>query len=96
VLDESAWHLYVVRIDSKRAGRNRRQVYDAMRAAGIGVQVHYIPVHLQPYYRALGFKPGYCPEAELYGEEALSLPLYPAMTDADQDQVIQTLKASLR
>jgi UDP-4-amino-4,6-dideoxy-N-acetyl-beta-L-altrosamine transaminase len=96
VLDESAWHLYVIRIEPKRSGRTRREVYDAMRTAGIGVQVHYIPVHLQPYYRALGFKPGDCPEAERYSEEALSLPLYPAMSDADQDQVVEALKKSLR
>jgi UDP-4-amino-4,6-dideoxy-N-acetyl-beta-L-altrosamine transaminase len=95
VLDESSWHLYVIRIDPKRAGRNRRQVYDAMRAAGIGVQVHYIPVHLQPYYRALGFKPGHCPEGERYSEEALSLPLYPAMMDADQDRVVAVLREAL-
>ncbi|MEZ5830996.1 MAG: UDP-4-amino-4,6-dideoxy-N-acetyl-beta-L-altrosamine transaminase [Dongiaceae bacterium] len=95
-LNESAWHLYVIRIDQKRSGKTRRQVYDSMRAAAIGVQVHYIPVHLQPYYRALGFGPGYCPEAELYSEQALSLPLYPAMSDDDQDKVVATLKASLR
>jgi UDP-4-amino-4,6-dideoxy-N-acetyl-beta-L-altrosamine transaminase len=96
VLDESAWHLYVIRIDPKRSGKTRRQVYDSMHAAGIGVQVHYIPVHLQPYYRALGFKPGHCPEAELYSEQALSLPLYPAMSDAQQDQVVAALRTSLR
>ena len=96
VLNESAWHLYVIRIDPQRAGKNRRQVYDSMRAGGVGVQVHYIPVHLQPYYRALGFKRGHCPEAELYSEQALSLPLYPAMSDAEQDQVIETLRTSLR
>jgi UDP-4-amino-4,6-dideoxy-N-acetyl-beta-L-altrosamine transaminase len=96
LIDESAWHLYVIRIDQKRAGKTRRQVYDAMRAAGIGVQVHYIPVHLQPYYRALGFKPGDCPEAERYGDEALSLPLYPALSDAEQDRVVEALKKSLR
>ncbi|WP_119300850.1 UDP-4-amino-4,6-dideoxy-N-acetyl-beta-L-altrosamine transaminase [Dongia deserti] len=96
VLEESAWHLYVIRIDPKRTGKTRRQVYDSMRAAGIGVQVHYIPVHLQPYYRALGFKPGDCPEAERYYEEALSLPLYPAMSNAEQDQVVDALKTSLR
>ena len=96
VLDESAWHLYVIRIDPARVGKNRRQVYDSMRAGGVGVQVHYIPVHLQPYYRTLGFKPGHCPEAELYSEQALSLPLYPAMSDAEQDQVIETLRTSLR
>lgn len=96
VLEESAWHLYVIRIDPQRAGKTRRQVYDSMRAAGIGVQVHYIPVHLQPYYRALGFKPGHCPEAERYSEEALSLPLYPAMSDAEQEQVVEALRAALR
>lgn len=95
VLNESAWHLYVIRIDAERAGRTRRQAYDAMRAAGIGVQVHYLPVHLQPYYRALGFKPGHCPQAERYSEEALSLPLYPALTDTEQDRVAEALRASL-
>ena len=95
LIDESAWHLYVIRIDPKRAGKTRRQVYDAMRAAGIGVQVHYIPVHLQPYYRALGFKPGHCPEAELYSEQALSLPLYPAMSDGEQELVVAALQKSL-
>ena len=95
LIDESAWHLYVIRIDPKRTGKTRRQVYDAMRAAGIGVQVHYIPVHLQPYYRALGFKPGHCPEAERYSDEALSLPLYPAMSDAEQDAVVAALKQCL-
>ena len=96
VLNDSAWHLYVIRIDAKRAGKTRRQVYDAMRSAGIGVQVHYIPVHLQPYYRALGFKPGHCPEAERYSEEALSLPLYPAMSEADQDAVVAALRTAMR
>jgi UDP-4-amino-4,6-dideoxy-N-acetyl-beta-L-altrosamine transaminase len=95
LIDEGAWHLYVIRIDPSQAGNTRRQVYDAMRAAGIGVQVHYIPVHLQPYYRALGFKSGHCPEAELYSEEALTLPLYPAMTDGEQEQVVEALRASL-
>ena len=96
VLNDSAWHLYVIRIDAKRAGKTRRQVYDAMHAGGIGVQVHYLPVHLQPYYRALGFKPGHCPEGERYSEEALSLPLYPAMTDEDQDRVVAVLREALR
>ena len=95
VLEESAWHLYVIRIEPERAGKTRRRVYDAMRAAGIGVQVHYIPVHLQPYYRGLGFEPGHCPEAERYSEEALSLPLYPAMSDAEQDRVVSVLGGAL-
>ena len=95
LIEESAWHLYVIRIDPSRAGKTRRHVYDAMRTAGIGVQVHYIPVHLQPYYRALGFQPGHCPEAERYSEEALTLPLYPAMVDGEQDAVVAALKQSL-
>jgi len=85
----SAWHLYVVRV------KNRRQVFDAMRAAGIEVAVHYIPVHLHPYYRRLGFKPGDFPAAERYYAEALSLPMFPRMTDADQDRVVAELTKAL-
>jgi len=85
----SAWHLYVVLVD------HRRKVYDALRAAGIGVNVHYIPVHLQPYYRKLGFKRGDFPNAEAYYERALTLPLFPRMSDADQDQVVRALRKAL-
>ncbi len=81
----SAWHLYVVLV------KERRKVYDALRAAGIGVNVHYIPVHLQPYYRRLGFKRGDFPNAEAYYERALTLPLYPRMSDDEQDKVVAAL-----
>lgn len=91
----SAWHLFVVRV-LPSSGKSRREVYDAMRAAGIGVNVHYIPVHLQPYYRALGFAPGDFPEAEAYYAEALTLPLFAAMTDAEQDAVVAALAEALR
>jgi dTDP-4-amino-4,6-dideoxygalactose transaminase len=67
-------------------------VFDELRAKGIGVNVHYRPVHLQPYYRDRGFTDGQFPEAEAYGREAVTLPLYPAMKDAAQDQVIDTLR----
>ncbi|MDH0749147.1 UDP-4-amino-4,6-dideoxy-N-acetyl-beta-L-altrosamine transaminase [Pseudomonas sp. GD03842] len=92
---ESAWHLYVVRLQTQGTTLNHRQVFDALRAAGIGVNVHYIPVHLQPYYRALGFKPGDFPEAEAYYTEAISLPLYPAMSDEQQDEVVGQLQRLL-
>jgi UDP-4-amino-4,6-dideoxy-N-acetyl-beta-L-altrosamine transaminase len=90
--ETSAWHLFVIRVEEQR----RRQVFDSLRAAGIGVNVHYIPVHLQPYYRQLGFTAGQYPEAERYYREAITLPLYPAMGDDDQDIVIAALERALR
>lgn len=92
---ESAWHLYVVRLHTERLTLGHRQVFEGLRAAGIGVNVHYIPVHLQPYYRDLGFVAGDFPEAEAYYAQAISLPLFPAMTDAQQDYVIDQLKQLL-
>lgn len=89
---QSSWHLYVVRLRLDRIRRSHREVFDALRAAGIGVNLHYIPVHLQPYYRALGFAPGYCPEAERYHGEAISLPLYPGLSERDQDYIVVTLR----
>jgi UDP-4-amino-4,6-dideoxy-N-acetyl-beta-L-altrosamine transaminase len=85
---QSAWHLYVVQVDEARTGRSRRVVFDALRAAGIQVNVHYIPVHLQPYYRRLGFAAGDFPVAERYYERALSLPMYAALSDEQQSRVI--------
>lgn len=89
---QSSWHLYVVRLRLDRIGHSHREVFDALRAAGIGVNLHYIPVHLQPYYRALGFAPGHCPEAERYHGEAISLPLYPGLSERDQDYIAATLR----
>jgi dTDP-4-amino-4,6-dideoxygalactose transaminase len=59
------------------------------------VNLHYIPVHLQPYYQALGFQPGHCPEAERYHGEAISLPLYPGLSEADQDYIVAALRRLL-
>ena len=87
----SAYHLYPVRVP--RADRLR--VFERLREAGIGVNVHYIPVHLQPYYRAMGFEPGDYPEAERYYAEAISLPLYPTMSEAQQDQVVAALRSAV-
>lgn len=91
----SAWHLYVVQIDEERAGRSRKQVFDAMRAAQVLVNVHYIPVHLQPFYRRFGFAPGYCPDAERYYTRALSLPMFSALSEQAQDFVVDTLGKAL-
>ncbi|MFJ3484453.1 UDP-4-amino-4,6-dideoxy-N-acetyl-beta-L-altrosamine transaminase [Pseudomonas sp. NPDC090202] len=92
---ESAWHLYVVRLQTERLQASHRAIFEGLRAAGIGVNVHYIPVHLQPYYRDLGFKAGDFPEAEAYYAQAISLPLFPAMTDGQQDFVIEQLRRLL-
>lgn len=89
----SAWHLYAVEI--RQPGPSRRSVFEAMRAAEIGVNVHYIPIHLQPHYRDLGFKPGDFPAAERYYDNAISLPLFPALTTEQQDYVAATLRSAL-
>jgi len=93
--NRSAFHIYVVRLLGDATSKTHRQVFDELRARGIGVNLHYMPVHLQPYYRALGFSEGQYPEAEAYGKSAITLPLFPAMTDQQQDQVVDALKAIL-
>jgi len=90
----SAWHLYVVRVPAG-GRRDRRAVFDGLHAAGIRANVHYIPVHLQPHYRALGFKTGDFPEAERYYAEAISLPMYAALSDTDQARVAAELGSLL-
>jgi len=70
-------------------------VFEAMRAASIGVNLHYIPVHTQPYYQQLGFEPGQFPEAERHYAEAISLPMFAKLTDAEQDHVVAELKRIL-
>ena len=88
----SSYHLYPIRIKSWEAAPTQRQVYDALHAAGIMVNLHYIPVYRQPYYETMGFKAGYCPEAEQYHKETLSLPIYKTLTNEQQDQVVSVLK----
>lgn len=87
----SGWHLYMIRVDAP----HRRAVFDSLRAQGIGVNVHYIPVHLQPDYQRLGFTPGMFPEAERYYSEAITLPLFPAMKDEDVLRVKESLVKAL-
>lgn len=84
----SAYHLYVIRMKAEHA---RNVVFETLRAKGVGVNVHYIPVHLQPYYRNLGFSNGDFPVAEQYYDTAISLPLFPSMTAGDQNSVIESV-----
>jgi UDP-4-amino-4,6-dideoxy-N-acetyl-beta-L-altrosamine transaminase len=91
----SAWHLYVVRLRAVAGEATHRRIFDAMREQGIGVNLHYIPVHTQPWFRQLGFMPGMFPESEKYYEEAITMPLFPVMTEEEQDRVVEALKAAL-
>ncbi|MCJ2136350.1 UDP-4-amino-4,6-dideoxy-N-acetyl-beta-L-altrosamine transaminase [Methylobacterium sp. J-026] len=91
---DSAWHLYVIGWDAERAGIGRRAAFEHLRAAGIGVQVHYAPVHLQPLFRAQGFRPGQFPNAEAYYARAITLPLHATLTEEEQDRVIESLPLS--
>lgn len=87
----SAYHLYVIRLHLKAIGKTQRQVYEELRAAGILVNLHYIPVYRHPYYEQMGFEAGYCPEAEEYFAHAISIPLYPSLTTEQQEYVVRTL-----
>ncbi|WP_282129827.1 UDP-4-amino-4,6-dideoxy-N-acetyl-beta-L-altrosamine transaminase [Roseobacter litoralis] len=90
----SSFHLYVVRLPEADSVRHRR-VFEALRAGGIGVNLHYIPVHLHPYYAAQGFALGDFPQSEDYYNRAISIPLHPNLTQAEQDTVVSTLRAAL-
>lgn len=91
----SAFHLYVIRISGSDATPARATVFARLRAAGVGVNVHYIPVHTQPFYRALGFAAGDYPQAERYYAEAISLPMYPTLSEKQQDMVVAALRQAL-
>lgn len=89
---EPGWHLFVVRVPH---AEQRRPFFDRLRSLGLGVQVHYIPVHHHPYYRGLGFAPGSCPVAEDFSSRAVSLPIFPLMTDDEVDRVIATVRRAV-
>lgn len=92
----SANHLFLLRLNLDRIRRSRREVFEALHGAGIRVQVHYIPVHLQPYYRRLGFKKGDCPVAEAEYRRLISLPIYPLLKSAEARYVVSMLKKILK
>jgi UDP-4-amino-4,6-dideoxy-N-acetyl-beta-L-altrosamine transaminase len=91
----SGRHLYVIRLRLNEIQRTRDQVFEQLRTAGIGVNLHYIPVYLQPDFAKMGFKSGYCPEAEQYYAEAITLPLFPAMIDEDVTRVVEALRSAI-
>lgn len=91
----SGSHLYVIRLKLKEIRKTHCEVFEALRAAGIGVNLHYIPVYRHPYYERLDFHPGDFPEAERYYSEAISLPIYPELTDKQQSHVVHSLRAAL-
>ena len=91
----SSCHLYLIRLKLCEIDKTHRQVYEALRAAGILVNLHYIPVYRQPYYEKMGFRKGYCPEADQYYSEVISIPMYPALKEAQQDQVVAALRRAI-
>lgn len=91
----SGLHLYVIRLQLDSISKSHRQIFESLRAQGIGVNLHYIPVHTQPYYQAMGFAADDFPEAMAYYREAISLPMFQGLRDEQQDQVVRALRAAL-
>jgi UDP-4-amino-4,6-dideoxy-N-acetyl-beta-L-altrosamine transaminase len=91
----SSWHLYVIRLASERIKKTHREVFETLLQAGIGVNLHYIPVHLQPFYQQLGFQAGQFPEAEAYYGGAITLPLFPGLRSDELNFVVDRLRDSL-
>ncbi|MDY7003481.1 MAG: UDP-4-amino-4,6-dideoxy-N-acetyl-beta-L-altrosamine transaminase [Cyanobacteriota bacterium] len=92
---ESSWHLYVIRLKLDKINKTHRQVFEELRQAKIGVNLHYIPVHTQPYYQQLGFRWGNFPNAEQYYREAISIPIYYGLTENNQQRVVNTIREVL-
>ena len=84
-------HLYVLRFDVRSLGKNRRFIFEALKAENIGVNVHYLPVYRLPYYAQLGYDPACCPEANLYYDEAITLPLHCCLSDEDAQHVVDAV-----
>lgn len=85
-------HLYIIQLNTEMLKCGRKEVFDALQAEGVGVNVHYIPVYSFPYYQKLGYKMGSCPNAEKLYERIISIPLFYSMTNEDQDKVIEAVK----
>ncbi|KFL16174.1 aminotransferase DegT [Geobacillus stearothermophilus] len=92
---ESSWHLYIIRLKLDKLTASRREIFEALQQQNIGVNVHYIPIHFQPYYQQLGYKKGICPNAEKLYEEMITLPLFPAMSETDVNDVIKAVKRTI-
>ena len=92
----SALHLYPIQIELGSIGKSRQKIFDELRRSDIGINVHYIPIHTQPYYQQLGFQEGDFPNSEAYYERSISIPLFHAMTPEQQDEVCRALKKALQ
>ena len=88
-------HLYIIQLDLDKLNCTRKEVFEALQAEGVGVNVHYIPTYTFPYYQKLGYKPGICPNAEKLYERIISIPLYYGLTDEQQDKVIEAVRKVL-
>jgi UDP-4-amino-4,6-dideoxy-N-acetyl-beta-L-altrosamine transaminase len=91
----SAYHLYVIRLQLNQIKRTHLQVFESLRAKDIMVNLHYIPVHTQPYYQKMGFKVGQYPQAERYYQEAISIPMHPTLTESEQDFVVTAISEAM-
>lgn len=92
----SGLHLYVIRLQLDQIQKTHRQVFESLREQGIGVNLHYIPVHMQPHYERMGFAPTDFPQAQVYYQEAISIPMFQTMTDEQQDEVIVALRTAVQ
>ncbi|AKP48479.1 UDP-4-amino-4,6-dideoxy-N-acetyl-beta-L-altrosamine transaminase [Bacillus smithii] len=93
---KSGWHLYILQLRLEKLKSSRREIFEKLRADNIGVHVHYIPVYWHPFYQKLGYKKGLCPTAEQWYEQALTLPIFPKMTDEDIKDVIDAVKKHVK
>ncbi|QED49201.1 UDP-4-amino-4,6-dideoxy-N-acetyl-beta-L-altrosamine transaminase [Cytobacillus dafuensis] len=92
---ESSWHLYIIRLNLHLLSAGRREIFEALQKQNIGVNVHYIPVYLNPYYQELGYEKGLCPKAEKLYNEMITLPLFPSMTEQDAEDVIRAVQKTI-
>jgi dTDP-4-amino-4,6-dideoxygalactose transaminase len=91
----SGLHLYVIRLQLEKITKTHREVFEVLHEQGIGINLHYIPIHMQPHYQRMGFKTGDYPQAEKYYAEAISLPMFPALSDSQQGKVLSALQKAL-
>lgn len=98
IIDDSysSYHLYIIRLKSEYINSTKKEVFAALRGMGIGVNLHYIPIYFQPYYRNLGFSKGICPNAEEYYDQAISIPIFPTMTKDQQLAVVDSIRKAVK
>lgn len=93
---KSSWHLFIIRLELEKLNGSRKDIFNALKAENIGVNVHYVPVYYHPYYKSLGYEKGICPITEDYYERIITLPLFPGMSDSDVNDVIMAVKKVIR